>query len=452
MYVTLELLIIPKMKTFSINTLGCKVNQYESQQIIELLRRHGMTAATENQHIDLVVVNTCCVTHIASAKSRRTIRRAQKLSPKARILVTGCLPAGPTEELKNFNSDAFILCDRSQLASAIDDLLTATAGDATSTSSNKPVSSAKIKEKNALSSPDIYPALPTLTSYSGQTRAFLKIQDGCDGYCTYCIVPQIRTKVCNKSVKTALAEATCLVESGHKEIVLTGVFLGAYGHETVRRTQWDPAKSDALADLIEQIAQIPGLERVRLSSLEPGDVTDRLIDVFCRNSGIAPHLHLPLQSGSDRILGRMCRQYGVDDFLSAVSLLRRRLDRPAVTTDIIAGFPGETEDDFDCTRRLMEEIGFAKSHIFPFSPRRGTAAARMQNKVKPEIIRRRTQILRNLDARLQQQYRQQFKGSPARVIIEETDPPRGRCERYFLVEASDSPRVRIGDVVTATVN
>ncbi|MHC4582096.1 MAG: radical SAM protein, partial [Planctomycetota bacterium] len=222
--------------------------------------------------------------------------------------------------------------------------------------------------------------LPALTSFRGQTRAFLKVQDGCDGYCTYCIVPKARPFVHSKPLARALAEAQALVDAGHREIVVTGVFLGAYGQDTVRRQNWPTESRRAgnnLSDLLDKMSVLPGMGRIRLSSLEPADVTQGLLDTLCKHPNIMPHLHLPLQSGSDEVLRRMCRQYRVAQFRETIDLLKSRLDRPAITTDIIVGFPGETDTDFERTVELARDVGFAKMHVFSFSPRKGTAAAEM---------------------------------------------------------------------------
>ena len=439
------------MKTFSIHTLGCKVNQYEGRQITELLDRSGLKLAASNCCADLVIVNTCCVTHIASAKSRQTIRKAQKLNPNTTVVITGCLPAGPADELKNIAGNIHIVTRKSDLATTLQRLITTRIRETEPASSNKPFIATEIKDKNAKSEYGVFSSLPPLTSYSGQTRAFLKIQDGCDCYCTYCIIPQIRTNVCNKNVKSVLAEVYDLVGAGHKEIVLTGIFLGAYGQSTARRKKWDTERLDLLAGLVNEVAQVSGLKRLRLSSLEPGDVTDRLVDVICKHDNIAPHLHLPLQSGSSRVLGRMCRQYTVEDFRKSIAKLELRLDRPAVTTDIIVGFPGETDEDFECTKRMMEEVRFAKSHIFPFSPRKGTAASKMQPFVNAEVIKERSRVLLELDRRLQQEYRGRFVGEKVKVIVESTSPLKGRCERYFMVKLGELEGVKAGDMVKFTL-
>jgi threonylcarbamoyladenosine tRNA methylthiotransferase MtaB len=276
--------------------------------------------------------------------------------------------------------------------------------------------------------------LPLLTSFKDQTRAFLKIQDGCDGYCSYCIVPKTRPFVRSKPVEKVLLEAQTLVESGHKEIVLTGVFLGAYGQNSVRRKSWPHQRNDLLAELLDKMAQIPNLARIRLSSLEPADVTDRLLETLGANHNIMPHLHLSMQSGSDAILKKMCRQYGIDAFRQTVESIKIRLDRPAITSDIIVGFPGETDIDFQKTVDLANEVGFAKMHVFSYSPRPGTAAAKSNNNVDKKIIRRRSKILHEVGIKLGWEYRRQFLGETAEILIEyDTGQICGRSERYFQV-------------------
>jgi threonylcarbamoyladenosine tRNA methylthiotransferase MtaB len=276
--------------------------------------------------------------------------------------------------------------------------------------------------------------LPPLTSFKGQTRAFLKVQDGCDGYCTYCIIPKTRPFVHYKPIKAVLQEAKSLVKDGHREIVVTGVFLGAYGQKSVRRKNWPNPQNGNLADLLEKMAKIPYLSRIRLSSLEPADVTPQLLDTFCKHTNIMPHLHLSLQSGSDAILKKMCRQYNSDLFREKIELAKLYLDRPAITTDIIVGFPGETDDDFKQTVRLAKDVGFAKIHVFSFSPRKGTAAANMQDRVNIKAIKERSKILHSLNIELSQKFQRQFIGQTAEILLENYDGQIfGRSERYFMV-------------------
>jgi threonylcarbamoyladenosine tRNA methylthiotransferase MtaB len=427
------------MKTFSINTLGCKVNQYESQQIRQLLEQLGLACIEMSHRPDLVIINTCCVTHTASAKSRQYIRKAKKLNHNAVIAVCGCLTTVQNDELNGFGENIYLISRRDDIAGALNQIATGeiSISDAKELlpSQNtiiKPKNDDNIKCKNNLNP---YIGLPSLTSFKGHTRAFLKIQDGCDGYCTYCIVPKTRPFVHNKPADLVLQEARALVAAGHKEIVVTGVFLGAYGQQTVRKKNWPNQQNDNLANLLDKIAQIPDLARIRLSSLEPGDVTPRLLDTFCEHRNIMPHLHLSLQSGSNEILKKMCRQYNADDFRKKVDMIKSRLDRPAITTDIIVGFPTETDDDFEQTVALAKEVSFAKMHVFAFSPRNGTAASNMQGTVNSKIIKERSKILRDLDKKLQSDFRQQFIGETTEVLLENsTSRLHGRAERYFYVE------------------
>ena len=439
------------MLTFSINTLGCKVNQYEGQQVRELLEKLDLKQVELTDAPDLTVVNTCCVTHIASAKSRQYIRKIQKHSPEAIIIVAGCLPAGQNNELKDTvnNSQLHIISQKNDLAKTLGNIINSHFNSRTKKDSkikdkalfqgnigrNKPVN--KTSMDTSLSSNALL-ELGKLNSYAGQSRAFLKVQDGCDGYCTYCIVPKVRNKINNKPIEDVLQEASNLVYAGHQEIVLTGIFLGAYGQDTVRRKNWDQTKIDSLAKLLEKVAQVEGLSRLRLSSLEPADVTEKLLDTFCSNLNVMPHLHLPLQSGSERILKKMCRQYSIDEFLEVVEKIKLRLDRPAITTDIIVGFPGENDDDFEKTCEIAKTCEFSKIHVFSFSPRQGTAAARMQHQVEPEVIKARSKQLRALDTEAQKSFRRQFTGEKMEIIVEDTNPVRGRCERYFMVEIGEN--------------
>ena len=426
------------MRTFSISTLGCKVNQYESRQIRELLEQFGLENVNPSEKkSDLIVVNTCCVTHVASAKSRQYIRKAQKRNSDAVIVVSGCLPTVQIGELNNLSKSAHLIKHRHTLAAELRRIVHA---DSPAIGSQNAMDNSiitendkKIKQKNRLCPQ--HPKLPPLTSFKGQTRAFLKVQDGCDGCCTYCIIPKTRPVVKSKSLEGAIKEAQNLVNAGHKEIVLTGIFLGAFGRTTVRRKKWPNRANDKLAELLDKMGQIANLERIRLSSLEPGDVTPQLLDVFSRHRNIMPHLHLSLQSGSSAILKKMGRQYTTEQFAEKLQLIKARLDRPAITTDIIVGFPGETDGDFQQTVDLATNAGFAKMHVFSFSPRKGTPAARMQYTVNNALIKERSQILHSLDARLARTFRDRFIGQTATILIENVNPnPSGRSERYFMVQ------------------
>jgi threonylcarbamoyladenosine tRNA methylthiotransferase MtaB len=443
------------MKTFAINTIGCKVNQYESQQIREFLERLGLNEVeTPKNEPDIVVINTCCVTLTASAKSRQRIRKAQKLSPDAVVVVCGCLPAVQTGELNNAGKNIHLINHRETISKTLSQIVNAErhpSWDKAKTAdlpqserdiTIKAENSSKIKLKNShifntatLVKSTKPPRLTQLSSFKGHTRAFLKIQDGCDGYCSYCIIPQARPVVHSKPAEMVLQEAQALVEAGHKEIVVTGIFVGAYGQKSVRRKTWANEQNNKLADLLDKMAEIPNLARIRISSLEPGDVTSRMLDTFGKHRNIMPHLHLSLQSGSNAVLKKMCRQYSADEFREKIWLIKSRLDRPAITTDVIVGFPGETDSDFEATVELAKEVGFAKMHVFSFSKRPGTAAA-LQETVNNEVMKKRSQILCELDAELGYQFRQQFVGESIEILMENGD--KGRSERYFMVHLENS--------------
>jgi threonylcarbamoyladenosine tRNA methylthiotransferase MtaB len=459
------------MKTYLLKTLGCKVNQYESRQIQQLLEQIGLKPAAPGEYADIIIINTCCVTRVASSKSRQSIRHAIGNNPDARLIVTGCLPIGQENELNIPAEKCLIVKDKEHLPAILKKILFSHNTDCQTQTINKPLLSCKIKDKtekpqhivtfsplektdpyNSIEKPNV---LPLLKSYDGQCRAFLKVQDGCDAYCTYCIIPKIRTQVCNKDVNTIIQEARNLIAAGHKEIVLTGIFLGAYGQNTARRNHWNPEFRNSLAEMVAQVAALPGLARLRLSSLEPADVTDRLLAVFNSFPTLVPHLHLPLQSGSGRILKRMARQYTIEKYMDIISRVKFSLDRPSISTDIIVGFPGETDEDFEQTLDISRRVGFSKIHVFSYSLRKNTSAARLEPKVPSSIIRQRSKRLQTLDQQLQTKFRQQFIGKKVEVVVENTRPPKGRCERYFMVDLSHLPNagtLKKGQLVNLILN
>ena len=303
-------------------------------------------------------------------------------------------------------------------------------------------------------------SLPMLGGHqSGRQRAFLKIQDGCDAHCTYCIIPRLRPVLFSKPPAEAVDEARRLVDAGHVEIVLTGIFLGAYGQPTALRRR-QPGGPAPLAELVESLCtQVPGLERLRLSSLEPGDLTDELLTALTSHRQVVPHFHLPLQSGCDPILRRMNRQYRRDDFLGMVDRVNTAFDRPALTTDIIVGFPGEGEAEFRQTVEVAQRSGFIHIHAFPYSPRPGTAAARWTGDfVRGPVVNERIRLLKQLAEEQSQRFRSQFVGQMVEVIAERgqeiVDGRRlmhGRCERYFPVHF-EPDAARPGDLLGVRID
>jgi threonylcarbamoyladenosine tRNA methylthiotransferase MtaB len=295
---------------------------------------------------------------------------------------------------------------------------------------------------------------------SGRQRAFLKVQDGCDAHCTYCIIPRLRPVLFSKPAAEAVEEARRLVDAGHVEIVLTGIFLGAYGQPTALRRR-QPAGRAPLAELVDSLCtRVPGLKRLRLSSLEPGDLTDDLLAALTSHAQVVPHLHLPLQSGCDSMLRRMNRQYHRGDFLHMVDRVNAAFDRPALTTDIIVGFPGEGAAEFDQTVEVAERAGFIHIHAFPYSPRPGTAAARWADDyVRGPVVNERIRFLKKLAGDHSHRFRLQFVGQTVGVIVERDEEIvdgrrllHGRCERYFPVHFEAAGAARAGDAVRLRID
>lgn len=506
---------------YRLTTLGCKVNQYDSAALSQLLGDTGFQPAGAGVRADLAIISTCCVTASAMRKSRQAIRRALKASPEF-VLVVGCYSDFDRDRLEALLDQAGVSPGRRLVVGHHDDLasrvraklrdwmsvlegpsgpdrmerghtkspngptvphpstsprsplaghleqpakrLAAGGGtignEETMSAGTSPVGRSSgasgpytIKARRTLAVKRKSPGtahLPPLERFPGRQRAFVKIQDGCDAFCTYCIVPFTRAVVRSRPADAILAECRQLLRAGHREIVLCGVFLGAFGRDTAIRRKWAP-QPDALADLLARVARLDGLWRVRLSSLEPGDVSEDLLDVLASQPAVAPHLHLPLQSGSDAVLRRMNRQYRADEYRQAVDRLRRRLDRPAISADVIVGFPGESESDFQATLDLARHAGLAKIHAFPFSPRRGTAAWTFRHDAPPaDVVKGRLARLAQLERELAHAYRRPFVGQTVEALVEGPDQPGPRTaltDRYLTVHfRHDHPDALAGTV------
>jgi threonylcarbamoyladenosine tRNA methylthiotransferase MtaB len=404
-------------------TLGCKVNQYETELVREGFARIGYADAAEAEEADLCVVNTCTVTGEGDAKSRQAIRRLARENPQSRIVVMGCYATRAPEELAKLPNVVEVLTDKRE----IPDLL------------------------GRFGVLDV----PTgISQFSGHRRAYVKVQDGCLLRCSYCIIPHVRPHVSSRPLAHILDEVRRLVDNGYREIVLTGVHLGHYGVEgnwNKPRDQWL-----RLATLVRQLAKLPGDFRIRLSSIEATEVTRNLVAAMAEfPERIAPHLHICLQSGSDAVLRRMRRRWGSRRFIDRCRLVRETLDNPAITTDIIVGFPGETDDDFAATCRVARECGFSKIHIFPFSPRKGTLAASMTGMVEPQEKTQRCERLAEIERELRIQYFTSLLGRRLTVLVEGTDETlptvrSGTSCRYAPVEFDGLPTIRAGSLVDVT--
>ena len=367
-------------------TLGCKVNQYETELVREGFARIGYEDAGEGQEAELCVVNTCTVTAEGDAKSRQAIRRLAKENPQARIVVMGCYATRSPEELAKLPGVSEVLTDKRE----IPDLL------------------------GRFGVLDV----PTgISRFANHRRAYVKVQDGCLLRCSYCIIPYVRPHAESRPLEHVVEEVQRLASNGYREIVLTGVHLGHYGVEG----NWNKPKDEwlRLSTLVRKLAELPGEFRLRLSSIEATEVTRELIGVMAEYSErIAPHLHICLQSGSDAVLRRMKRRWGSRLFTGRCQLVCEMLDNPAITTDIIVGFPGETDADFEATCRVARECGFSKIHIFPFSPRKGTPAAEMADRVPPEVKNERCERLGELERELRTDYYRSLVDRRLTVLIE----------------------------------
>jgi MiaB/RimO family radical SAM methylthiotransferase len=559
-----------RMKTFSITTLGCRVNHYESEQLAALLRARGLVQAAAPDRADVRVVHTCSVTVQAASKSRQSVRRLTRLpvlsaapagerdlactggtdpvaavraaaaaelslsdtssitppdssnaAKRSRVIVTGCWATSHPQEAAALRGVDAVLGHHQNVERELSRLLTQweaeddpsrspTSLDRGAVESKthaeaippepsgndkwmirqagtraEPITRAnephganevnvkletrenpceEVNEVGAMS-PVGMMSLPQLGERQiGHQRAFLKVQDGCDAHCTYCIIPQLRPALWSKPIGQAVAEARRLVEAGHVELVLTGIFLGAYGQPTALRRRQTSGTAEPLAELIDALCtRVPGLGRLRMSSLEPGDLTEGLIDVLRSHRQVVPHFRLPLQSGSDALLRRMNRQYGRQDFLEMAARVNAAFDRPAITTDIIVGFPGETDDEFERTVEVVEQVGFIHVHAFSYSPRPKTAAARWtKDHVRGPIVNRRIDRLRELAAHHSLEFRRRFLGETVEVLVERPSSneremealvgyQHGRCERYFAVHF-ESAGLRPGTLARVRVD
>ena len=463
---------------FAITTLGCKVNQYDGSAIAGALVAAGLTPADRDDRAELVVVNTCCVTAAAMRKSRQAIRRAVRAAGEPVVLVAGCYSDYDGRRIAGLLADLHVPAERTFIVGHHGDLPAVVAEAAEAAKGRRqdttPAISgscgnagsacpATIKARRAdAARADPTDDLPAISRFPGHQRAFVKVQDGCDAFCTYCIVPFTRPRLKWRPIEAVAAECRALVAAGHKEIVLAGVFLGAYGRDTAVRRNWRTEPAATLAELLERIADLPDLWRVRLSSLAPADVTDELLEVFRCSPTVAPHLHLPLQSGSDQILRRMNRQYTPEHFERTIDRIRSVLDRPAITTDIIVGFPGETEGDFDDTLALARRAGFARIHAFPFSPIEGTAAWNWRGERPGDnVVKQRLAKLAGLETHLAETYRGKFVGERMEGLVESARPAadgrrQAMTDRYLTVffapPDGQSPDELTGQVVTFDID
>ena len=440
------------MKTAKLITMGCKVNQYDTQSMRETLQRNGYTVVdeeTSQQQTDLYLINTCTVTNTADQKARQVIRRALRRHPNAKVLVTGCYAESDREAIEEIPGVTFVFGNREK--ADFQDYLDILHAETPSSSEEVP----HISNPLLAIEPVQHDAIREHARFSKgvsdagrRTRALIKVQDGCSAFCTYCIIPYVRGRMTSRSLNDITEEARRIADSGIKEVVITGVHLGAYGMDTGRDKD--------IADILEYIHDIEGIERIRFSSIEPMYFPDTLGERMAALPKCMPHFHLPVQAGSDEILRRMRRRYTTTEFAHLVGNLRGVFgDDVGITTDIMVGFPGETDAHFEESCRFVGEIGFSQLHVFRYSPRKGTPAATYPDQVSPHISAARSQEMIALGERLNTAFRQRMLGKQKEVLIEasregENDLLAGFTDNYLRVLV-DAPESAINQIQRVTL-
>lgn len=416
-------------------TLGCRVNQYETDALRSMFLERGHELAEKPEDADCCVVNTCSVTSEADRKSRQMLRRMARLNPGTIVVAAGCsaettdgkvaadIIAGTKERLTIVDRAEKLFAEKKDLIHEQDHV------------------------RPAVSKKDEYHDFGSVLSPEG-CRAFMKIEDGCDSFCTYCIIPFARGRVASRSPESCIKEALYLAQSGFKEIIVSGIHLCSYGKDRGEDIM-------SLASLLNEIDSVEGLERLRLGSLEPISMTDDFIDSLASLKHICPSFHLSLQSGSDTVLKRMNRHYDSTGYASRVERLRERFPDMSLTTDIIVGFPGETDEEFEETMRFAEKMGFARIHVFPYSLRKGTKAAEMQQ-VDPEVKKKREARLLALASDLSSDFAVQMTGKKADILVEKVtgNTASGYTKNYVRAETviPDGTRIPVpGDIISGTV-
>jgi len=404
-------------------TLGCKVNSYETEAMQALVTAAGAEIVEFNGVADIYVVNTCSVTNMADRKSRQMLHRAKKKNPDALVVAAGCYAQTAGEDaMKETGIDVII--GNNQKKQIVEILEQYMAGV-----ENKRLEIGKETDYEELS----------LDIQIEHTRAYIKIQDGCNQFCSYCIIPYARGRIRSRNSGDVVEEVKRLAANGYQEIVLTGIHLSSYGRTSYEKMTEESGQP--LLELIRQINKVEGIERIRLGSLEPRIITENFVKTLCECKKVCPQFHLSLQSGSDTVLARMNRKYTTKEYADSVEIIKKYYDAPAITTDIIVGFPQETEEEFTETLEFAKRIGFSKIHVFKYSRRKGTVADKMSGQVDEKVKTERSDRLMTLEAALGENYRKQFLGEKELVLFEESAIVDGEIcqvgynERYVRIAA-----------------
>ncbi|MCU6747948.1 MULTISPECIES: tRNA (N(6)-L-threonylcarbamoyladenosine(37)-C(2))-methylthiotransferase MtaB [Lachnospiraceae] len=391
------------MKKAALHNLGCKVNAYETEAMQEMLEKAGYEIVPFKEGADVYVINTCTVTNIADRKSRQMLHRARKFNPDAVVVAAGCYVQAQDKKGEKDPCIDIVLGNnrKKDLVAVLETYFT----------QQKRKKHAEIEDLIDINHTNEYENM-SVTKPQEHTRAYIKVQDGCNQFCSYCIIPYARGRVRSRAKEDVLREVRTLAKNGYQEIVLTGIHLSSYGVDI------SDEKEDLLS-LILAVHEVEGIKRIRLGSLEPRIVTEEFAATLAGLEKICPHFHLSMQSGCDATLKRMNRRYTSEEYAEKCQLLRKYFQHPALTTDVIVGFPGETEEEFEMTRQFIDKIGFYETHIFKYSKREGTKAAVMEAQVSEEIKAQRSAVLIELGEKHRRKYIREYKGKEAEVLIEE---------------------------------
>ena len=423
------------MKKVAFYTLGCKVNQYETEAMLEMFKKDGYEQVDSEEFADVYVINTCTVTHMSDRKSRQYIRRMKKKNPNAIIAVVGCYSQVSPEEILEIE-EVNLVMGTNERRTIVEEIK-------------------KIQENNEIKKVSTVDDIMKVRAFeeievsqsNGRTRAFMKIQDGCDRFCTYCIIPYARGgKVRSRDIESIVNEAKTLAENGYKEVVLTGIHVASYGKD-LRES------NIKLLDVIKRINEIDGIERIRTSSVEPILFTDEFVDEILKMKKVCPHYHLSLQSGCDDTLKRMNRRYTTQEYKAIVDKLREKIPNVAITTDVIVGFPGETNDEFNKTYDFLRDIELSQMHVFKYSPRKGTPAATMENQIDPQIKQFRSDQLISLSKNNFNKFASKFIGSEMDVLFEQNivdNKYEGLTPNYIRVVVESDKDIQ-GDILKVKI-
>lgn len=420
------------MKSVALHNLGCKVNGYEMDVMQQMLQEKGYNIVPFDEAADIYIVNTCTVTNIADRKSRQMLHKAKKNNPHAIVVAVGCYVQTGADNVKKDDAIDLAIGNncKKDIVSVLEEYLRQQEGGIADKPQGKqerePISEPGGRKKEAITRiidinhTDKYEEMK-LTKTAEHTRAYIKIQDGCNQFCSYCIIPYARGRVRSRGEEDILSEVRGIVEAGYQEIVLTGIHISSYGIDR---------GASELLQLLSKLHDIDGLRRIRLGSLEPRIITDEFAEKLSKMYKICPHFHLSLQSGCDTVLRRMNRRYTTGEYFRTTQILRKYYSDPALTTDIIVGFPGESEDEFRATQEFVRKVQFYEMHIFKYSRRQGTVAAAMENQLTEAQKAGRSTLLMEAERQMSREYRKNFIGREAEVLFEEKKEIEG--ETYWV--------------------